>query len=234
MFVYGGSSTGTTVTAVAERRVISNAGQPRHAALAVFGTNLANSTATNTGNPLPYSLAGVSATVNGLAAPVIFASSGMLNIQVPYAAGAGPAVIGVNNNGQVSWIRISNLALPPPESSPTRTETSCRFQSVNGRHRVGTLRHRRRRHEPSDQNRLLAQHGNHAARYPLLPLLSVNRRQEFPRSSNSSASRRASSGSGLQVNILVPSTTPLGNQPVVVTVGGAASAPVNVVVQPPN
>jgi uncharacterized protein (TIGR03437 family) len=34
-----------------------------------------------------------------------------------------------------------------------------------------------------------------------------------------------------QVNVLVPSSTPKGNQPVVLTVGGVSSAPVNVVVQ---
>jgi uncharacterized protein (TIGR03437 family) len=34
-----------------------------------------------------------------------------------------------------------------------------------------------------------------------------------------------------QVNILVPASTPTGNQPVVVTVGGVASAAVNIVVQ---
>ena len=35
----------------------------------------------------------------------------------------------------------------------------------------------------------------------------------------------------LQVNIIVPSNAPTGNQPVVITVGGVKSAPVNIVVQ---
>jgi uncharacterized protein (TIGR03437 family) len=35
-----------------------------------------------------------------------------------------------------------------------------------------------------------------------------------------------------QINILVPSSVPAGSQPLVVTVGAASSAPVNLVVQP--
>lgn len=47
-------------------------------------------------------MAGVSETVNGVAAPLYYISSGMLNIQIPYETGSGPAVVGVNNNGQVA------------------------------------------------------------------------------------------------------------------------------------
>jgi len=38
--------------------------------VAVFGSNLAGSTYTASGNPRPYSLGGVSAAVNGIAAPL--------------------------------------------------------------------------------------------------------------------------------------------------------------------
>ena len=68
--------------------------------LSVFGSQLAPSTSSAAGVPLPLTLAGVSATVNGVAAPLYYVSSSQLNIQIPYETGAGPAVLGVNNNGQ--------------------------------------------------------------------------------------------------------------------------------------
>ena len=74
--------------------------------LSVFGSQLANTTQSTSGNPLPYSTAGVSATVNGLAAPVVYVSPTQLNIQVPYAAGAGPAALGINNNGQIAGFQF--------------------------------------------------------------------------------------------------------------------------------
>lgn len=70
--------------------------------LSVFGTALAPSVAQAGSLPLPQSLVGVSATVNGIAAPLYYVSPGQLNIQVPYETGSGPAVLGVNNNGLVA------------------------------------------------------------------------------------------------------------------------------------
>jgi uncharacterized protein (TIGR03437 family) len=65
--------------------------------LAPDGTGQAASTL-----PLPLNLVGVSATVNGQPAPMSYASPGQLNIQVPFETSVGPAVLGVNNNGQVA------------------------------------------------------------------------------------------------------------------------------------
>ncbi len=72
--------------------------------LSVFGSQLAPpGTAQSAGIlPLPLRMAGVSATVNGVAAPLYYVSPGQVNLQIPYETGAGPAVVGVNNNGQVA------------------------------------------------------------------------------------------------------------------------------------
>ena len=40
--------------------------------------------------------------MNNLAAPLLYVSPTQLNIQIPYEAGAGPAVLGITNNGQVA------------------------------------------------------------------------------------------------------------------------------------
>ncbi len=69
--------------------------------MAVYGSGLANTTQSALTLPLDISMAGVSATVNGWPAPLLYASPTQLNLQVPFEAGAGPAVLSVNNNGQV-------------------------------------------------------------------------------------------------------------------------------------
>jgi uncharacterized protein (TIGR03437 family) len=70
--------------------------------LAVFGTGLAPTLQLAGGLPLPINMQGVSATVNGVAAPLYFVSNGQINLQVPYETGAGPTVVGINNNGKVA------------------------------------------------------------------------------------------------------------------------------------
>jgi len=69
---------------------------------AIFGTNLAPATQVVTTPPLPLTLHGVSVTVNGISAPFYYVSPGQLDVQIPYEAGRGPAVLAVNNNGQVA------------------------------------------------------------------------------------------------------------------------------------
>jgi uncharacterized protein (TIGR03437 family) len=77
-------------------------------ALAPPGTNLASST-----SPLPLSLAGVSATVNGIAAAVEYAAPGQVNVLLPLETPAGQAVLGLSNNGQVaSYAFPVSLAAP--------------------------------------------------------------------------------------------------------------------------
>ena len=72
--------------------------------MSVFGTNLMNSSTPQAAKsvPLPLTLGGVTATVNGVPAPFYYASSGQLNLQLPYETPAGTAILNVNNNGQVA------------------------------------------------------------------------------------------------------------------------------------
>jgi uncharacterized protein (TIGR03437 family) len=51
--------------------------------VSIFGTNLANSTATASGIPLPKELGGTSVTVNGIKALLTFVSQNQINLQVP-------------------------------------------------------------------------------------------------------------------------------------------------------
>ena len=221
MFVLGGS-TATSIAAVANAASYKTQVSPGML-LSVFGTNLANSTATASVTPLPYSLAGVSATVNGFAAPIEYASPTLLNIQVPSSIGAGTATLGVNNNGQIGAFQFTVSPASPGifadangnvVPTPVVNQGSPLALYVTG---TGDSNAR--------LNTGLSPSGTTPA--PALPLtVSVGGVPAF----------LEYVGNALigvtQVNILVPSSTPLGNQPVVVTVGGVASAPVNVVVQP--
>jgi uncharacterized protein (TIGR03437 family) len=67
--------------------------------LSVFGGDLANpaaATGTAQSLPLPLTLAGSSATINGVPAPYYYSSFGQLNVQVPYETAPGDAVLTVS------------------------------------------------------------------------------------------------------------------------------------------
>ena len=228
MFVLGGSAAGTAITAVANAASYKTSVSPGML-LGVFGTGLANSTASASVSPLNYSLAGVSAYVNGLAAPVTYASPTFLTIQVPYSAGAGPAVLGINNNGQVAGFSFQMSPASPGIFAdangnlvpiPTVKAGTALALYVTGTGEVTPAL--KTAYSPSVGTPLAS------LPVPVLPLsVTVAGAPAFV--------EFAGITPGLigvtQVNILVPSSTPLGNQPLVVTVGGASSAPVNIVVQ---
>jgi uncharacterized protein (TIGR03437 family) len=227
MFVLGGSST-TSISAVANAASYKTSVSPGML-LGVFGTGLANSTATASGNPLNYSLAGVSAFVNGLGAPVTYASPNFLTIQVPFAAGAGPAVLGINNNGQIAGFSFQISPTSPGVFAdaggnvvpiPIVKAGTALALYVTGAGEVSPAL--KTAYSPSVGTALV----NLPA--PVLPLsVTVGGAPAFVEFAGITPGLIGV----MQVNILVPASTPLGNQPVVVTVGGAASAAVNVVVQ---
>jgi uncharacterized protein (TIGR03437 family) len=80
--------------------------------MSLYGTKLANSTQSAQSLPLPLKLDGVSATVNGVPAPLWFVSPGQINLQIPYETTLGAALVVVNNNDQLSsyTIQVSSAA----------------------------------------------------------------------------------------------------------------------------
>jgi uncharacterized protein (TIGR03437 family) len=68
----------------------------------LFGTALATGNVEASTIPLPFSLGGVSLTVQGIPAPLLFVSSGQINFQVPWTVQFGSADIVVSVNGTVS------------------------------------------------------------------------------------------------------------------------------------
>jgi uncharacterized protein (TIGR03437 family) len=67
----------------------------------VVGSQLAPSTESAGTIPLPYLIGGVTATVNGVAAPLYFVSPAEMIVQIPYETTPGSALLTINNGGQV-------------------------------------------------------------------------------------------------------------------------------------
>lgn len=90
--------------------------------MSIFGTNLASTTEEASSVPLPATLGGALVTVNGVAAPLFFASPTQLNVQVPFetAPGIGLVAVSVNGRSATSSVLISSL-LPGIFSADGRT-----------------------------------------------------------------------------------------------------------------
>lgn len=86
----------------------------RGSIVAVFGSQLANSTLSAPSGNLPFQLGGVSVIVNGLAGRVIFVSPGQINFVVPTEIGVGDTVdFTVNNNGIQSAGKVKIIDAAP-------------------------------------------------------------------------------------------------------------------------
>jgi uncharacterized protein (TIGR03437 family) len=192
--------------------------------LSVFGLKLSNATASATGAFLPYSLAGVSAAVNGIAAPIAFVSPTQVNIQVPYEAGTGPGVIGINNNGQIAGLPIRIAAAAPgifadPSATVKRGGVTTLLLTGAG-----------------ETINLMATGRTQSANTPLVgldkPVLPITVTVGGVTAFLQSASLAGGQFGTVQVTVVVPATVGLGSQPVVVTVGGASSPPASITVLP--
>ncbi len=82
--------------------------------MSVFGSELSALTKSASSVPLPLSMSGVAVLVNGVAAPLYYAASGQLNVQIPYETTVNsPAVLSINNNGQVTTQTFEVAAAAP-------------------------------------------------------------------------------------------------------------------------
>lgn len=94
------TSQNSTAPTFANAASFDNTQVARGSIVAVFGTQLANSTVSAPTANLPFQLGGVNVTVNGLAGRLIFVSPGQINFVVPNAIGTGDTIdFTINNNG---------------------------------------------------------------------------------------------------------------------------------------
>ena len=215
-FVVGTSQT-TVVTAIANGASYAQAFAPG-TLMTVFGTQLSPVTRSAVALPLPLDIAGVSATVNGVSAPLYYVSPGQINVQVPYETGVGLAILGVNNNGQVASFPFTVAPAAPglftaPDGSLTPSGTARQGQTA-----VAFIT------GDGDTTTFLITGaspptGTATSRLPR-PRLPVTVTVGGLPATVSFAGTPIGLVGISQVNFTVPAATPLGSQPVVVTVGG--------------
>ncbi len=82
--------------------------------VSLYGTGLARSTQVISALPFPFTLNGVSVTVNGRQAPLYYVSSDRIDIVVPYATqGAAAAIVVQNQNGTSNTVTVPLAATAP-------------------------------------------------------------------------------------------------------------------------
>jgi uncharacterized protein (TIGR03437 family) len=197
--------------------------------LSVFGTELATAVQAAASLPLPLSLAGTSATVNGVSAPLYFVSPGQLNVQVPYETPLGPAVLAVNNNGRVAIFPFSVSITAPgifagadgslaPNPAGSRGQLLLAFITGDG-----------------DQSPTLATGATPSTDIPVSRLPKPRLPVSLTVGGVDAPIAFVGVPYGLsgvtQINFTVPDGAPSGEQAVVVNVGGVPSKPAKLTVQ---
>jgi uncharacterized protein (TIGR03437 family) len=230
IYVLGTGTSAPNILAV----VNSATGQPGSspgALVTVYGTNLASTTAGISGSPLPYTLGGVTATINGLPAPMLYVSPTQINLQIPYTAGASLGTIGITNNGFAGGQQLQILAASPGIfldgngnliGNPAVKPGGYASLYVNG---VGEV-------SQSFPTAFAVPVGTPLASLPapLAPLsVTVGGVPAFIQFAGITASLIGTA----QVNFAVPLSVSPGMQPVVVTVGGVSSPAGNITVLAP-
>ena len=227
--VVGASGT-TTIAAVANAGSFQSGVAAPGMLMTVFGTQLAQVSAQFGSGLLPLSLKGVSATVNGITAPIVAISPSQITVQVPYETGAGNAVLGVNNNGQVAAFYFPvSLAAPGFFGFALDPFSGVPLFSIKAGQPVALLIT-----GDGDVSPFLAT----GATPPSVISLSLLPKPRLPVSVTVGGVAAKVSFAGItpgsfgvtEIDITVPSTVPPGSQPVVVTVGGIASPPLSLII----
>jgi uncharacterized protein (TIGR03437 family) len=202
---------------------------------AVFGTQLApvGTALLAPGIPLPLTLGGVSATVDGVAAPLYYVSPGQINVQIPYEIGAGVAILAINNNG-----RIATLPFPVAMTAPGLFPLA--FDNSTGKPAQSTAPGKvlllfmtgEGDVTPTLATGATPPFNSTPSKYPVprLPVTvtvgGVPAQVLFQGVPNGLAG-------ATQIDFTVPAAAPLGPQQVIVTVGGVAASPVSLTITAP-
>jgi uncharacterized protein (TIGR03437 family) len=197
--------------------------------LSVYGTQLGSFAQSAGTIPLPQYLAGFEGLINGVSAPLYYVSPGQVNIQIPYETQPGPATLVVGTPYQNVTYRFTVTSAAPgiftfvngtinPFPSGARGQTVTLF--VTGEGQVS----------PSVPT------GDTPSPNTALSLLPKPRQAVTVTVGGVPATVQfIGIPSGLvgvtQINYTIPSNAPTGAQPVVVTVGTAASQPATITVQ---
>jgi uncharacterized protein (TIGR03437 family) len=223
-----GASSDLKIASVANGASVGGGVAPGTMAL-INGTQLAPSVNSASYFPLPYSLAGVSATVNGISAPLYSVAPGQLKVQIPYEVGSGLAALAVNNNGKIAYFPVTIKASAPgifstadgsllPSAAAKQGQTIVAY--VTGE---GDL-------TPSTPSGSTPASGTSASRLPK-PRLPVTVTVGGLPAAVTFFGLQSGTAGVMQLNFTVPPTVPTGIQLVIVSVGGVQSPPATLTVQ---
>jgi uncharacterized protein (TIGR03437 family) len=193
--------------------------------LSVFGSQFASTPQSAGSVPLPKQLGGASATINGISAPLYFASPGQLNVQIPYELGAsGTAVLRITNSAQQSVSSSFTLSSAAPgiftdQTGATVPNTSASRGQFITLYVTGTGAV-----SPTVSTGAAPASGTAIANLPK-PVQTITVQVGGVQAPIQFAGIPVGLVGVTQINYQVPTTAPLGSQAVVVTVGGIASAP---------
>lgn len=195
--------------------------------MSVFGANFAPAIQVAGSLPLPQNLQGVSATVNGVVAPLYFVSAGQVNLQIPYGTAAGVATLSVTGSGGTATFPFTVQANAPgifasngalvPYATGKRGDTLLAF--ITGEGAVSPAIATGATSDPSTPFTQLP-----------APLASVAITIGGVTAPIAFKGIPSGLAGATQINFVVPPTAPLGQQPVIVTIGGVASPAVLVTV----
>jgi uncharacterized protein (TIGR03437 family) len=107
-----GASAAPSLTSVANAASYKQSYAPGEL-ISLFGSQLSLTTQQASGVPLQLATSGVAATINGIVAPLMYISAAQVNLQIPYEVTPGTdATLILNNNGQTAsqTIPISTVA----------------------------------------------------------------------------------------------------------------------------
>lgn len=224
----GNQSTLSTPTGPPAIAAITNAGSFATAyapgeIISIFGSNLAASTRAAASVPLPSSMGGASVTINGLTAPLIYVSSGQLNVQVPYETPVNTSVtLQVNDNGQIATSSFVAAAAAPGIFT-TQQGTPVPFASATPGQVITLYLTGAGAVSPAQTDGAAPAAGTPVASLPA-PAQTVTVTVGGVNAPIVFTGIPVGLVGVLQINYQVPATAPAGPQPVVVTIGGIASS----------
>ena len=197
----------------------------------VFGAGLSPVTQKATSLPLPFQISGVSATVNGISAPLCSVSPGQINLQIPYEVGAGPAVLAVNNSGQIAAFAI-RVAMAAPGLIEIRNEQGTPIGSAAPGQALAAYITGEGDVTPMLPSGAPVASGTPAWRQPA-PRLPVAVTVGGAKADITFAAIPSSSVGITKISFTVPSSVPAGPQAVIVTVGGIPTQPLSLDITSP-
>ncbi len=185
------------------------------------------------GLPLPLTLGGVSATVNGVTAPLYYVSPGQIDVQIPYETGAGTAVLAVNNNGQVATFAFPvAVTAPGLYSSAVSNSTGLAVPSAAAGQTLLLFMTGEGDVTPTLATGATPDPANNPDQYPK-PRLPVTATVGGVAAKVLFQAIPYGLAGVTQIDFTIPNGAPLGPQQVVVTVGGVAAPGVNLTVTAP-